>query len=333
MATVHRALDSRSGHTVALKRIFAELNDNAEMLGLFVREAKLSALLVHPNIVPVHEYGVVDEQHYIAFGTIAETDLRRCLQQAYLSACPPPLGVVLTLLTQLCEALDHLHSALDVSSQEPLGLVHRDLSPSNILLSECGELQLCDFGVAHASHARFETQSGRPKGKLRYMSPEVVTASKIDARADLFAVGIIAHELLTTRPLFKRATEYGTMEAVVRGEVSPPSQWNGQVSRRLDKAIMHALVREPAGRWASARALSDELERIADLSSVTMSPASVAMWLRRTRAQEQISGRAESDWGHPDDVSTEVDDAVVSVIEAAASRPTQVLPIDHSQSE
>ena len=261
MASVHRARElgiEGFERIVALKRLLPHLAEDATFIRSFVREAKLASILHHVNIVQIFELGRVGTQYFISMEQIDGKDLRKVLRQARRHAGPPPIGVTLGLLLQLCDALDYAHTMIGEDGQ-PLGLVHRDVSPSNILINRAGYLKVIDFGIAKAQSSQLKTQTGRVKGKLAYMAPEAVSGRELDARSDLFAAGVIAHELLTARPLFACKNEYQTLLRVQRGDILPPSTHNRSCPPELDAVVLRALARDPNERYESAAAFRDDL--------------------------------------------------------------------------
>lgn len=261
MATVHRARElgiEGFERIVALKRLLPHLAEDANFIRSFVREAKLASLLHHVNVVQIFELGRVGTQYFISMEHIDGKDLRKILRQARRHAGPPPIGVTIGLLLQLCDALDYAHTMVGEDGV-PLKLVHRDVSPSNILINRAGYLKVIDFGIAKAQSSHLKTQTGRVKGKLAYMAPEAVSGRELDARSDLFAAGVIAHELLTARPLFACKNEYQTLLRVQRGDILPPSTYNRQCPAELDAIVLRALSRDPNERYDSAAAFRDEL--------------------------------------------------------------------------
>src|SRR5882757_9199776 len=188
MATVHRALErgiEGFERVVALKRLLPHLAADASFIKSFVREAKLASLLNHVNIVQLFELGRVGTQYFISMEHIDGRDIRRILRHARKVSGAPPINITVGLIAQLLEALDYAHTKND-DEGHPLGLVHRDVSPSNLLVTSAGHLKVNDFGIAKAQSSQLRTQTGRVKGKLAYMAPEAIAGSRdLDARSDL----------------------------------------------------------------------------------------------------------------------------------------------------
>jgi serine/threonine protein kinase len=281
MATVHRALErgiEGFERIVALKRLLPHLAEDASFIKSFVREAKLASILNHVNIVQIFELGRVGTEYFISMEYIDGKDIRRILRHARKVTGPPPIHVTVGLMLQLCEALEYAHSKVD-DHGTPLGLVHRDVSPSNLLVTQAGHLKVIDFGIAKAQSQQLRTQTGRVKGKLAYMAPEAVSGRELDSRSDLFAAGVILHELLTARPLFARKNEYETLIKVQRGEILPPSTFNQACPSELDAICLRALERDPDERWTTAADMRDELLALRRRLNLQTGHRDIAQWL------------------------------------------------------
>ncbi len=281
MATVHRALErgiEGFERIVALKRLLPHLAEDASFIKSFVREAKLASLLNHVNIVQIYELGRVAAEYFISMEYIEGRDVRRVLRHARKVTGPPAIHVTVGILLQLCEALDYAHAKCDDDGQ-PLKLVHRDISPSNLLITPAGHLKVIDFGIARAQSSQLRTQTGRVKGKLAYMAPEAVSAKELDARSDLWAVGVIAHELLTARPLFASKNEYQTLLKVQRGDIIAPSTFNQACPTELDAIVAKALARDPDERYANANELREALLDLRRQYSLQTGHRDIAGWL------------------------------------------------------
>ena len=289
MATVHRALERGSDggeRTVALKRLLPHLAEDASFVKSFVREAKLASILNHVNIVQTFELGRVGSEYFISMEYIDGRDLRRLLRHARKVTGPPPIHITIGLMIQLADALDYAHHKVDEEGH-PLGLVHRDVSPSNILVTSAGHLKVIDFGIAKAQSAQLRTQTGRVKGKLAYMAPEAITARELDARSDIWAVGVILHELLTARPLFASKNEYQTLIKVQRGDILPPSTFNQACPPELDAVVAKALAREPDERYRSSGDLREDLHRVRASYELQTGYRDIAEWIEWAFSLEQ----------------------------------------------
>ena len=301
MATVHRATQQGIegfARTVALKRLLPELVHNEDFVRAFVREARIASHLRHANCAQTYDLGRVGGVYYIAMELVQGHDLRRILRQTASATGPMPVPLIINLVSQICDALEYAHSLRDENG-EPMGIIHRDVSPANIIVSQDGSAKLIDFGIAKASAANLATMSGQLKGKFAYMAPESLEGS-IDARADLFAVGVIAHELLVARPLFTAlgpdADDFETLRRVRSMPIVPPSELNRDVPADLDTIVLTALARKPDERWQSAAAMRSALASLARTPALAATRADVATWIdwafKQTPGSRSTSSRA-----------------------------------------
>jgi eukaryotic-like serine/threonine-protein kinase len=257
MASVHRAERGVKGGTqeVALKRLLPTLQK--EIVQLFLDEARLLRYLDHPNIAKTYDSGKVFGTYFIAMEYVRGPTLKDLVAHCGATVGAVPQPITLNLAAQLCDALDHAHNRSDEHGK-PLGIIHRDITPANIILSDEGLIKLIDFGLAKAKVSSEETAQGVIKGKYGYVAPEYL-GGKLDHRADLWAVGIIMYELLTSRRLFDGADAFETMMRIRNMPIPRPSIANPTVTPGLDEIVMTALARDPAQRWQSAAELRDAI--------------------------------------------------------------------------
>jgi serine/threonine-protein kinase len=288
MATVHRAeLRTPQGvRQIALKRLNPTLKK--EMVALFADEARVLRYLQHPNIAATYDSGRVFGTYFIAMEYVAGPTLKELVDHCRTSTVGAvPQAVTLNLAAQLCDALDHAHNRCDDHGL-PLHIVHRDVTPSNIIISESGLVKLIDFGLAKARVTEEHVGAGVIKGKFGYIAPEY-TRGLIDHRADLWAVGIILYELLTSRRLFDGPDALETLTRVRTLPIPRPSLANPHVTRELDEIVMLALERDPARRWGSAAAMRDRIRAVMAHPGNGMDNAAVIDWVNW--ALEQRRGR------------------------------------------
>jgi serine/threonine-protein kinase len=248
--------------TFVVKRILPHLSDDATFIKMFVEEAKLSARLAHPNIVQIFELGAVEGEYFISMEYIRGRDLSETMRAIWKAMGPPRPELVAYIGREACRALSYAHSLADERGRS-LGMIHRDVSPSNIMMSYEGAVKLLDFGIAKAlGEAPETTKSGTMKGKYAYMAPEQTEGDDVDHRIDIFSCGIVLHEVLTGRRLFKGQNDVLTIERVRRCDVPPPSQQNPMVPPELDAIILRALARDRDKRWATAADMADALDDV-----------------------------------------------------------------------
>ncbi len=250
-----------------VKRILPHLSEEPTFIRMFVEEAKLSARLNHPNIVQIFELGSVEGEYFISMEYIRGRDLADTMRAIWKTMGPPRPELVAYVGREACRALSYAHSLTD-DSGNPLGMIHRDVSPSNIMLSYEGGVKLLDFGIAKAlGEAPETTKSGTMKGKYAYMAPEQTEGGDdVDSRIDIFSCGIVLHEVLTGRRLFKGANDIQTIERVRRCEVPPPSFQNPMCPPELDNVVLKALARNREDRFATAGEMADALDDVVHAS-------------------------------------------------------------------
>ncbi len=271
---------------VAIKKILPHIADNEEFITMFADEAKLAAELNHPNIVHIHDLGKIESGGYfIAMEYVEGIDLRTILRSGRERGMALPVPLAVYVASKVASALDYAHRRRDARGEE-LRIVHRDVSPQNILISHEGEIKLCDFGIAKADRKVSRTETGSLKGKLQYMSPEQAWGRPIDHRSDLFSLGCVLHEMLTGERLFRGDSDMTVLEMVRKAEVYPPSRVNADVPAPLDLVVLKSLAREPEERYATGSEMLRDLESV--LYSYTPAPGSadLAIYLHRLREVE-----------------------------------------------
>jgi TonB family protein len=247
--------------TVAIKRIIANLTDSDEFVRMFIDEAKLAAQLNHNNIIHIYDLGKVDRSHYIAMEYIEGHDLRSILEKCRQRDVRMPIALALHITNLLASALDYAHKKHDFDNRA-LGLVHRDVSPQNVLISFDGDIKLCDFGIAKAASKASQTRAGALKGKLQYMSPEQAWGKDIDHRSDIFSLGLVLFEMLTNEKVFSGTSELSVLEQVRDPIITAPSMKNAEVDSEVDRIIFLALNAERDERYQSAEDMKRDLEKV-----------------------------------------------------------------------
>jgi serine/threonine protein kinase len=228
---------------------------------MLVNEAKMVSGLSHPNIVQIFDLGKIEKSYYIAMEYVNGRDLRTILRRGKEKGLKLPLDLCVFIVAQVCSALEFAHRKKDESGQ-PMLIVHRDVSPQNILISFEGNVKLTDFGIAKAAAKAPTTDAGALRGKLLYMSPEQAWGKPMDRRADLFSLGIVFYEMVTEQKPFLSTSEMSILEMVRECRVRPPSEIKPGLPERLEKALMKALDRDPEHRYQDAGEMYRDLERV-----------------------------------------------------------------------
>jgi serine/threonine protein kinase len=269
MAVVYRAKrEGWSGFekTVVVKAMLPSLAAHREHVDRFIAEAKIQAQLSHPGIVQVNDFGVFKGTPYLVMEHLNGVNLSQMLNALAQSGKRMPIPVALVIATQMCHALGYAHSFRD-SSGNRRQIIHSDVSPSNVMVCRDGSVKLLDFGVAKVVDAFDYDTSATVQGKFPYMSPEQVNRLPVDRRADVFAAGIVVHEMLAGRRLFAAATELETLRRVDACEVAPPSLYNHDVSIGLDAVVLKALARDPSDRFDSGDEMAAALMQVERVGS------------------------------------------------------------------
>ena len=276
---------------LVIKRILPHLVEDEEFLAMFFDEARIAARLNHPNVVQIFDLGEAAGSHYLAMEYVAGEDLRRLDKQARSAGKMIPLGLLCRIIADAAAGLDYAHKARDAKGQ-PMQLVHRDVSPQNVLVGFDGAVKLIDFGVARAAGRMQHTATGVLKGKYAYMSPEQVDGLPVDHRSDIFALGIVFWEMLVGKRLFKGDSEAATMRLVKECRVPAPSTVNPQLPPQLDKVVMTALAAEPQRRYPDAAAFRMAIENFCLAQHLPATSAHLAAFMNEIYA-ERIAQEAQ----------------------------------------
>jgi serine/threonine protein kinase len=265
---------------VVIKHLRPDQSDDGAFVQMFLTEARLAGALHHHNIVQVHDIGQENGTHFFAMEYVHGEDLRHMLSRLSRRDEQPPFEHVVTIITSAAAALHHAHEQKGADRQ-PLGIVHRDVTPANIIIAYDGNVKVVDFGIAKATIQTIKTQTGTLKGKVPYMSPEQCTGKAVDRRSDVFALGIVLYELTTTRRLFKGNNEFYVMSAVISGEIPPPSLHRKDLPKALENIILKALSRKPSDRYQTADEMRSALESFAESAGLRTSASSLAAFMKK----------------------------------------------------
>lgn len=264
---------------LAIKRILPNLADDEEFIEMFVDEARITVQLAHPNIAQIYELGRHKGTYYIVMEYIAGADVLSLINYYRRRRETLPPSQVAYIVSRIADGLAYAHDKVDAQGR-PLEIIHRDISPQNVLLGFDGAVKIIDFGIARASLRRSRTESGVLKGKFGYMSPEQVSGRELDRRSDIFALGILFWEMLTARRLFYSRNDYEILDRVRNMEIPPPSVHNPQVPPELDAIVLQALNRDIFARYQSAGELREALQEWLRTLKPPYDAQVLASWMR-----------------------------------------------------
>ncbi len=324
---------------VVIKRLFKNFVEHEPTLRMFHYEAHLLAHLSHPNIPQVYDLGFAEGTWFLAMEYVDGWNLADLWRMGARAQQLMPLHVTLGIALQVCEALNHAHVAKDRAGR-PLRIVHRDVTPQNVMITRDGVAKLMDFGVAKTD-ARPATEAGAVKGTFGYMAPEQVRGRALDRRADVFALGVILHELTTGSRLY-RGTEIEVMQAIVERDAPPPSSLVPDYPNDLEEIVMAALRRDARARIASAADLALHLEHFAMCRGLLVGPRAIAHYVREVVPGERLveeelalvpelpaeHGRASFESEPSASVDLAAEAVLVEDDEADQARPFGILDID-----
>lgn len=261
MAEIFRARTFGEGgfeNQLVIKRILTHLSEDENFVRMFMDEAKVTVLLQHANIVRIYDFGKIRANYFIAMEYVEGKDVKLLLRKLSEKRKLLPVEFACFIAMEAAKGLDYAHKRSSLEGAA-LNVVHRDVSPSNVLLGYDGVVKVADFGIVKASNVRETTDAGTLKGKFEYMSPEQAQGQALDRRSDVFSLGICLHEMLTGRRLFKGENDLATLERIKTGDVPAPRQFNPGIPEALEAIVLRALSVDPAARQADARELANDL--------------------------------------------------------------------------
>ncbi len=296
MAEVFRGVaESLQGFkkNIAIKRILPQLCKNKKFISMFLDEARLSLHLQHANIVGVFDIGkspaeaAGEDAYFIVMEFVDGLHLKGILESIKRQNARLPIAHTLYILMEVCKGLAYAHDHTDPETNRPLGIVHRDISPPNILISKMGEVKLVDFGLAKATSQIELTDPGMVKGKFSYLSPEAASGKEVDRRTDLFAVGILLYELLTGQRLFLGDSDYETVELIRQARVPSIVQQNPEVEPELEAVVRKSLAQDPGVRFQTAFELQDALAHYLFSRGLKVTSRDISDLVRRCRTERE----------------------------------------------
>ncbi len=273
---------------LVVKRILPHFEQDNDFVQMFLDEARIGMQLKHPNIIQFHQFGADEGSHFIVMEWVNGVPLGRMIRKARKSG-GVGVPIAIRIGVDVARALHYAHIANDEHG-EPFNIVHRDVSPHNVMIGYTGAVKLLDFGIAKADHRAHKTQAGVVKGKFAYMAPEQCTAGQADHRLDIFALGVCIFEALTGRSLYRRQTEAATMRAVIMDPVPSLKERMPDVSDELDQILQKALAKEAGDRFATAEEFANELERFGKETKQFATQREVADFIRKVFPEEFTRG-------------------------------------------
>lgn len=291
LGEVFRAVERDTGRLVALKRLMPYLCEDREVVQMMSREAELAGELEHPSLAKVVDSGEIAGVHYIAYAYVHGRDLRAIHEKLLRAGELMPLDIVVFIGLRIAEGLAYAHAHTDAVGR-PRGLVHRDVSPSNILVSFTGDVKLSDFGLAYVEGHIDRTPAGQIKGTFSYMSPEQATGGVIDARSDIFSLGVCLWELATGKRLFDGFKLEAVLRRIADDVVPPPRSVAPRVSPGLERVILKALARASDRRYPGADPLHADLLALAGAEELLTDSTRVAQFVRSLFPEAAAEGAA-----------------------------------------
>ncbi len=270
---------------VCLKRILPQHAESEDFIRMFLAEARLAATLHHPNIVQVYDIGEQGTTYFFTMEYVQGQDLRKLVRAARKANKALPLEHILHIVMGVAAGLNHAHEKIGLDGR-PLGIVHRDVSPSNVLVTYEGGVKIVDFGIAKAATAQSATIAGTLKGKIPYMSPEQCRGEVVDRRSDIFSIGTLLWELTTGARLFTGENEFGLINRVAAGDVPLPSSVRQDYPPELEAIVMRALQADREQRYTCAQDLQIDLEDFAREARLPVSSARMAKFMRELFSEE-----------------------------------------------
>ncbi len=265
---------------IAIKRILSNVAEDEDFISMFIDEAKIAVQLNHANIAQIFDLGNIEGSYFIALEYVHGKDLRTIWDRHNRRNLLLPIPMSAYITIRICEGLDYAHRKKNAAGND-LNIVHRDVSPQNILVSYEGEVKIIDFGIAKAANKASRTQAGILKGKFGYMSPEQVRGLPLDGRSDIFSTGIILYELLTGERLFVGESDFSTLEKVRNVEILPPTTYNRKIPDDLEKIVLKALSKDPDDRYKTSYDMQEDLQRFLILNKSNFGRKDLATYMKR----------------------------------------------------
>jgi len=275
---------------VAIKRILPHLAGNQDFIKMFTREARLAALLQHPNIVQIFDYGKIENAYFIAMEYIDGKNLGEIIAALKKGL---PIDKAIFIISRICKGLDYSHTKRDENTGEPFHIVHRDISPQNLLISYQGEVKISDFGISKAKSEPSLTQAGVVKGKMAYLSPEQALGESIDHQADIYALGLVFYETLTGKRVYRFSSDVDAIRSIPKMDIEPVSNLVPEVHENLNRIVMKCLEKQKDLRYQSVSALYDDLTTFKKERKITFGASDLADFMKTNFKESDSSSHKQ----------------------------------------
>jgi eukaryotic-like serine/threonine-protein kinase len=276
---------------VAIKRILPQYSDNDEFIEMFREEAKIAVNMKHNNVVSIYEFGIEDKQFYLVMEYVEGFNLRQILNHLKKSASSFSMEQIVFMIKEVAAGLDHAHRCLDSGTGKPLNIIHRDMSPQNVMISFEGEVKVVDFGIAKTGTNDDRTKAGTLKGKFGYMSPEQADGQNVDSRTDIFSMGIVLWELLANARLFTADSEHAILRKIRECQITNIRSLNPAVPPELERIVHKALAKDKSLRYQRASDFQRDLNRFLNTKYPDFSPQDFSIFMKTVFGQEFLELR------------------------------------------
>jgi serine/threonine-protein kinase len=265
---------------IAIKKIKSSFTDSPDFVQMFLNEAKLAAQLSHPNICQIFDLGKIGDSFFIAMEYVSGRDMNRIINASNRVGIPFPMEYALKIASNCCEGLYYAHSKTD-NKGHALNIVHRDVTPENVIVSFDGGVKLLDFGIAKAENLAQTDRPGEVKGKLSYMSPEQCQLKDVDHRSDIFSLGVVLYEWITGYRLFTGDNDEVVIRSIVEGKIYPPSYFKPEVPKHVEQILMKALEKDRNRRYQSAWDMQYDIDTFLTQHEFTPSNVHLANFVKQ----------------------------------------------------
>ncbi len=276
---------------VAIKRILPQYSENPEFIDMFKEEAKIAVNLNHGNVVSIYEFGIQNSQFFLVMEFVEGQNLRQVLNHMKKSDKHFSIDQIVYVVTEVAAGLDHAHRCIDGTTGRPLNIIHRDMSPQNIMISFEGEIKIIDFGIAKTESQIENTRTGTIKGKFGYMSPEQADGQDVDLRTDIFSLGIVLWELLANERLFTSGSEAATLKKIRECQIPNLRSINPNISPELERICNKALSKDKSLRYQTSSAFHKDLNRFLNTQYPEFSPQDFSVYMKSAFAQTYLENK------------------------------------------